>query len=176
MSNRKVLITGLMNDEGENLLHYLCRTGDVSELLALHDFISDENRHVLVKYNKERQQCVHIIASQQEDAIEKMKLLALWGADLNAKELKGGDTPLHIAVRVKNYTLVEWLCQQPYINKEALNNDLMTPCHVAFVAKDVWMMNVLKDNGVLCRIPLQSETSSDEEDDEPQSKNPKYET
>nr|ACE75454.1 viral ankyrin [Glyptapanteles indiensis] len=174
MSNPKVLISGLMNDEGENLLHYLCRTGDVSDLLALHDAISDENRYVLVEYNRERQQCVHIIATQQEDAIEKMKLLTLWGADLNAKELKAGDTPLHIAVRVKNFSLVEWLCQQPNINKEALNNDLMTPYHIAFVAKDGRMTDVLKQNGVLCRIPLQSETYSDEEDDEPRCKIPKY--
>ncbi|CAD6243719.1 GSCOCT00013117001.2-RA-CDS [Cotesia congregata] len=99
-----------------------------------------------------------------------MKLLTLWGANVNGKELKGGDTPLHLAVRAQNYTLVEWLCQQPNVNKEAMNNDLMTPYHIAFFARDDKMMDVLKQNGVQCRVPLQSETNSYDEDYEPECK------
>ncbi|XP_044591691.1 NF-kappa-B inhibitor cactus-like [Cotesia glomerata] len=168
MNKSNMVFTGIKNEEGDNLVHFLCHSGDVTELIILHDFINEENRYTLVEYNKKQQQCVHIVASQQEDAVEKIKLLTLWGADINGKELKGGDTLLHLAVRAQNYSLVEWLCQQPNINREAMNNDLMTPYHIAFFARDDKMMDVLKQNGVQCRVPLQSETNSYDEDYEPE--------
>ncbi|AAZ04279.1 viral ankyrin [Cotesia plutellae polydnavirus] len=170
MNKSNIVFTGMMNEEGDNLVHFFCHSGTVNELFLLNDFINDTNRYTLLEYNWKRQQCVHIAASQQEDAVEKMKLLILWGADVNGKELKGGDTPLHIAVRAENYTLVEWLCQQSNVNRESMNNDLMTPYHIAFFARDDKMMGILKQNGVQCRVPLQSETNSYDEDYQPECK------
>lgn len=162
----EIRFSGIRNEYGENLLHYLCRTCDVIELFTMHNIINNENRRFLMQYNAKHEQCVHIVASLQEDAVGKMKLLTMWGANVNGKELKRGDTPLHIAVRVKNYALVEWLCQQKNINRETLNNDLMTPFHIAFGAKDDRMMKILKQNGANCKIPLQSESNSADEDEE----------
>ncbi|XP_061717381.1 NF-kappa-B inhibitor cactus-like [Cydia pomonella] len=174
MYRRGIAMTGSRNEEGENLAHYLCRIGDASHLMFLHDLINDGNRHCLLEYNEKQQQCVHIVAMEPLDAVEKMKLLALWGADLNAKELNNGDTPLHIAVKIRNYELVEWLCQQPNINREAMNKECMTPYHFAFVNKDQKMMDLLKKNGAKCKIPLQSESNSADEDYEPQNKSVKH--
>lgn len=142
-------------------------------MMFLHDSISDENRYCLNEYNGKKQQCVHVVASEQKDAVEKMELLTLWGADLNAKELEDADTPLHIAVKVRNYELAEWLCQQPNVNKEALNDYFMTPYHIAFFGRDEKMMDLLKQNGAQCRVPMQSETNSVDDGYEPPCKNSK---
>lgn len=151
------------NGDGENLAHFLCH-GDVSHLMLLHDQINDDNRHYLMEYNRNQLQCVHITALEPRDAVEKMKLLVQWGADINGKELKNRDTPLHIGVKTKNYNLVEWLYSQPNINREVVNNECLTPYHIAFINKDEMMMDILKRNGAQCRVPLQSESNSADED------------
>lgn len=167
MSRPRIIFSGSKNEQGENIVHYLCRAGYVNDLMFLRDVNDDDRRHCLMEYNNKQQQCVHIVASEDKDAVEKMKLLVLWGADVNSKTLSDGDTPLHIAVKARNYQLAEWLCKQPSLNREALNNDCMTPYHVAFTHRDEKMMEVLKKNGAKCMVPLQSEANSADEDYEP---------
>ncbi|KAH0547101.1 hypothetical protein KQX54_017095 [Cotesia glomerata] len=70
--------------------------------------------------------------------------------------------------------LRQWLCQKPNVNREAMNNDLITPYHIAFFARDDKMMDVLNQNGVQCRVPLQSETNSYDEGYEPECKSQKF--
>ncbi|XP_061717615.1 NF-kappa-B inhibitor cactus-like [Cydia pomonella] len=145
--------------------NFLCH-GDITNLMFLHDVIDNDSRHCLLEYNNKQQQCVHIVASEP-NAVEKMKLLVLWGANINGKEGKNGDTALHIGVKMKDYELVEWLCRLQDINRELVNNECRTPFHIAFMNRDEKMMRILKENGATGRLPLQSESNSADEDYEP---------
>lgn len=139
---------GEHSSNGENILHYLCRNGGVVDLLHYENAITDENRYLVSEYNHRGQQCVHIVASEDNlDPKRKLKRLIEWGANINAKENIFGDTPLHITVRTKNYELAEWICQQSQVNLEALNYAQQTPYDLAYKRNDVKMMNLLEENG-----------------------------
>lgn len=172
MYSSKITMTGSRNEQGETLAHFLCH-GDISNLMFLHDIIDNDSRHCLMQYNNKQQQCVHVVASES-NAVEKMKLLVLWGADVNGKERKNGDTALHIGVKMKDYELVDWLCRLQDINRELMNDQYMTPFHIAFMNRDEKMMKILKENGATGRLPLQSESNSADEDYEPNKKTQKH--
>nr|AOH69156.1 hypothetical protein A6F54_87 [Microplitis mediator bracovirus] len=134
--------------EGENILHYLCREGDITNLMAFKNVISDANRHLVRQYNRHGKQCVHIVSNPGiADPQEKLKLLMEWGADINGQERVFGNTPLHITAYTRNHKLATWLCNQPGINMGLYNYLFKTPYYVACERNDIKMINILRAKG-----------------------------
>lgn len=97
-------------------------------------------------YDKFGRKSIHTAAIQdQNNAVEKIKALVQNGVDINARELRTGNNLLHIAVKTRNYRLAEWLCRQP-IQKEAVNFNYETAYRIAFKARDLRMMQLLRLN------------------------------
>ncbi|XP_057335624.1 NF-kappa-B inhibitor cactus-like [Microplitis mediator] len=143
------------NHEGENIIHYLCRNGGVIDLLTFRNAINDENKYLLSEFNRDGKQCMHIVVSLDKvDPINKLTLLMKWGADINSKDRKDGNTALHIAVLTNNYEVAKWLCQQPGVDKEILNFAHKTPYQVACDRANIRMMDLLRKNGARCDVPL----------------------
>ncbi|CAD6243721.1 GSCOCT00013118001.2-RA-CDS [Cotesia congregata] len=144
-----------------NVFQYICRVGDVGELLQALE--SMRWTDVLHQYDFCGRQVTHAVA-EDDQANAKSKIEILWnmGADINAKELIMGNTLLHIAVITRNYLLAEWICRTPGADLGAVNSLQDTAYQVAYRISDLGMMEVLRTNGAVCDDPSDELDTSSE--------------
>lgn len=143
-----------------NLFQYICREGDVRELLE--SVQTMRCMDVLYQYDVYGRQATHAVAEcDQVNAKSKIEILSLMGADINTRERKMGNTLLHIAANTRNYLLAEWICRRPGANLGAINFEHDTAYHLAYKAADFRMMELLRDNGAVCDDPRDVSESLD---------------
>lgn len=131
-------------DDG-NVFHCLCRNGTIESLQSFKMLISDVNSYLLQEFDPSGQQCLHIAASQSTAESRAIsELLIRSGADINVPDKIHGDTPLHIAARTRNFSLVNWICQQSAAKIDARNFEMKTPWHIAFDQTDWTIMWLLQ--------------------------------
>ncbi|XP_065355428.1 NF-kappa-B inhibitor cactus [Calliphora vicina] len=114
--------------------------------------------------NYDGERCVHLAA--QAGFINILRILVLYGADINAREGKSGRTPLHIAIECCNEDLANYLlddCQK--LNLETATYAGLTAYQVACILNKSEMQNILEKRGAEPLTPPDSDyDSSDIED------------
>ncbi|XP_058977199.1 NF-kappa-B inhibitor cactus-like isoform X2 [Musca domestica] len=115
--------------------------------------------------NYDGERCVHLAA--QAGYIDILRILVLYGADINAREGKSGRTPLHIAIECCNEDLANFLldeCQK--LNLETATYAGLTAYQVACVLNKSEMQDILEKRGAEPLTPPDSDyDSSDIETD-----------
>lgn len=115
--------------------------------------------------NYDGERCVHLAA--QAGFIDILRILVLYGADINAREGKSGRTPLHIAIECCNEDLANFLldeCQK--LNLETATYAGLTAYQVACALNKSEMQNILEKRGAEQLTPPDSDyDSSDIETD-----------
>uniref|UniRef100_A0A1A9WUG8 ANK_REP_REGION domain-containing protein n=1 Tax=Glossina brevipalpis TaxID=37001 RepID=A0A1A9WUG8_9MUSC len=118
---------------------------------------------ITLVYASER--CVHLAA--QLGSINILRILVLYGADINAREGKSGRTPLHIAIEACNENLFNYLldeCQK--LNLETATYAGLTAYQFACLLNKSKLQNMLQTRGAEPLTPPESEyESSDVESD-----------
>nr|AOH69129.1 hypothetical protein A6F54_56 [Microplitis mediator bracovirus] len=139
------IINGKVYINGENILHAMCRHGNLFFLSILAQSINKNYRYLLNEYNREGRKCIHIAAvlHKGQVATDIITILVNFGADINGRVLCTGDTVLHIAVYLKDYYLAKWLCRRGGINRNARNYAGLTPFLIASKNNAKQMMTVL---------------------------------
>lgn len=133
---------------------FICQVGEVWELLDAVESL--RCRDVLFQYDAYGRQATHAVAeTDQANAKDKIEVLVTAGADLNARELLGGNTLLHLAAGSRNYSLAEWICRYPGADLGAINFLHETAYHVACKVEDFWMKELLRVNGAVCDEPAE---------------------
>ncbi|KAM8716020.1 hypothetical protein ACLKA7_002978 [Drosophila subpalustris] len=114
--------------------------------------------------NYDGERCVHLAA--EGGHIDILRILVSHGADINAREGKGGRTPLHIAIECCNEDLANFLLDEcEKLNLETATYAGLTAYQVASVLNKSRMLNMLKNRGAETLTPPDSEyDSSDIED------------
>nr|AYU58924.1 ankyrin 5 [Microplitis similis bracovirus] len=150
----------LINQEGHTF-HYICRAGNINELVDMVPVIL-QNRDLLFQYDHEGKQCTHIAAEYDvSNAMMKIELLVMLGADINSRELNLGNTLLHIAAGTENYQLADWLCEKPGVELGAINFLHKTAYHIAYERQNARMMEILRVNGAVCDDPIDLDESDE---------------
>ncbi|XP_023309043.2 NF-kappa-B inhibitor cactus [Lucilia cuprina] len=188
---RMLLIAGAeptaRDRHGNTALHLACRSGEEQCVRALTIPISASevneahrqyghraNDKSYLKYaqlpsdleirNYDGERCVHLAA--QAGFINILRILVLYGADINAREGKSGRTPLHIAIECCNEDLANYLlddCQK--LNLETATYAGLTAYQVACILNKSEMQNILEKRGAEPLTPPDSDyDSSDMED------------
>lgn len=114
---------------GNTALHLACAAGDIECLRALLCTLPQNQRPPLDQKNYDGETCVHIAALSGH--IEIQRLLIWYGADINAREGKGGYTALHIAVERGDEALVQFLLEVKGLWAGARNYAGRTPRQLA---------------------------------------------
>ncbi|XP_057321598.1 uncharacterized protein LOC130665289 [Microplitis mediator] len=150
----------VVSQEGHTF-HYICREGNMNELVDMAPVII-RNRDLLFLYDHEGRQCIHIAAEYDvSNAMMKIELLVVLGADVNSRELSFGNTLLHIAAATDNYQLAEWLCKKPGVELGAINYLHKTAYHIAYERRNARMMEILRVNGAVCDNPIDVDESDE---------------
>lgn len=114
--------------------------------------------------NYDGERCVHLAA--QAGHIEVLRILVLYGADINAREGKSGRTPLHIAIECCNEDLANFLLDECLkLNIETATYAGLTAYQVACILNKSQMQNMLEKRGAEPLIPPDSDYDSDIESD-----------
>lgn len=108
--------------------------------------------------NYEGQMCVHLAAIAQYPEI--MRHLKTYGANINAKEGKGGRTPLCFAIEARNCNLVEFLVKECEADVNATTYAGITPVQMAF-GLDQKIAELLTNLGAYQPFCIHSDSESD---------------
>ncbi|AAZ30030.1 ank1 [Bracoviriform indiense] len=102
-------------------------------------------QHLQLK-NTNGETCLHVAAKQQRGCCAERIIAQMFdmGADLNAQEDGTGNTILHIAVKNKDYELVEYLLEQSS-SRNIENNDRLTPYQLAEQDNDPEIMDIFSE-------------------------------
>ncbi|XP_067624998.1 NF-kappa-B inhibitor cactus-like isoform X2 [Eurosta solidaginis] len=122
--------------------------------------------------NYDGEYCVHIAA--EAGHINILSTLVQYGADINAREGKGGYTPLHIAVEQGNEDVFKFLMDEckNKLNLETETFGRLTAYQFACICKKINMQSLLENRGAEPLTPPDSEyESSDDDSDFEDSKN-----
>lgn len=126
-----------------NMSLFTCEADSSSELMKVTSSMDvDHGHHVYDQFGRSPAHKVAML--DQENAVPKIQSLVEDGADINARELRTGNTILHIAAQTRNYQLAEWLCKQPSMEKDAVNFNYDTAYRIAYKARDLKMMLILR--------------------------------
>ncbi|TMW54839.1 hypothetical protein DOY81_000072 [Sarcophaga bullata] len=109
--------------------------------------------------NYDGERCVHLAA--QAGFINILRILVLYGADINAREGKSGRTPLHIAIECCNEDLANYLlddCQK--LNLETATYAGLTAYQVACILNKSEMQDILEKRGAEPITPPDSDYDS----------------
>ncbi|KRG02635.1 uncharacterized protein Dmoj_GI14683, isoform B [Drosophila mojavensis] len=114
--------------------------------------------------NYDGERCVHLAAGAGH--IDILRILVAHGADINAREGKGGRTPLHIAIECCNEDLANFLLDEcEKLNLETATYAGLTAYQVASILNKSRMQNILEKRGAETLTPPDSDyDSSDIED------------
>ncbi|XP_023175433.2 NF-kappa-B inhibitor cactus [Drosophila hydei] len=114
--------------------------------------------------NYDGERCVHLAAGAGH--IDILRILVSHGADINAREGKGGRTPLHIAIECCNEDLANFLLDEcEKLNLETATYAGLTAYQVASILNKSRMQNILEKRGAETLTPPDSDyDSSDIED------------
>ncbi|KAH8263573.1 hypothetical protein KR044_010816 [Drosophila immigrans] len=114
--------------------------------------------------NYDGERCVHLAA--EGGHIDILRILVSHGADINAREGKGGRTPLHIAIEYCNEDLANFLLDEcEKLNLETATYAGLTAYQVASVLNKSRMQNMLKNRGAETLTPPDSDCDSSDIED-----------
>ncbi|XP_054741534.1 NF-kappa-B inhibitor cactus-like [Anastrepha obliqua] len=198
---RMLLLAGaeptIRDRRGNTALHLACMSGDeqcvsaltvpfsaseINEAHRQYGYRSNDKLFSSLSYarlppdleirNYDGEYCVHIAA--EAGHLKILSILVQHGADINAREGKGGYTPLHMAIEKGNEELFNFLlddCKQT-LNLETSTFARLTAYQFACILKRSQMESILENHGAEPLTPPESEyESSDDESDLEESKN-----
>ncbi len=80
--------------------------------------------------------CYSLHDAVEQGNVEKIKVLLAEKVDINAQNPQNGQTPIHVAIRQQNLTVVELLCSYPTIDLNIRESSYQaTPLHFAIFKK-----------------------------------------
>ncbi|XP_069963044.1 NF-kappa-B inhibitor cactus [Bactrocera oleae] len=184
---RMLLLAGaepnIRDCDGNTALHIACENGDEQSVTALTTpFSALEVNAAYQQYgyaqsklvnnfeirNYDGEYCVHLAAEMGN--LQILRSLVQSGADINAREGKGGYTPLHISVERNNEELLNFLLLycKPKLNLEAITFGRRTAYQLACISNRSQMQLILEKHGAKQLPPPDEDESSDDEssDDE----------
>ncbi|XP_054741545.1 NF-kappa-B inhibitor cactus-like [Anastrepha obliqua] len=184
--SRMLLLAGaepdLRDRHGNTALHLACMSGDEQCVSALTmpfsaSEINEAHRqngyrpsskiaNVLEIRNYNGEYCVHIAA--EAGHLKILSILVQHGADINAREGKGGYTPLHMAIEKGNDELFNFLlddCKQT-LNLETSTFARLTAYQFACILKRSQMESILENHGAEPLTPPESESESSGDESE----------
>ncbi|XP_062549166.1 NF-kappa-B inhibitor cactus isoform X2 [Armigeres subalbatus] len=172
--------TGIRDVEGNTPLHLAClhrRTDCAKELLTPLDALElQQSSHAaqlaikipqdLEQWNYNGKRCVHIAAETSN--IEILRHLVSVGADINSREGKSGQTPLHIAIESSNEQLANFLLDEcPKLRIEQVTYAGLTAYQLAALQHNQTLLSWLKKHGAEPLTPPESDyEEEDSEEDE----------
>ncbi|XP_049303214.1 NF-kappa-B inhibitor cactus-like [Bactrocera dorsalis] len=183
---RMLLLAGaepnIRDCDGNTALHIACENGDEQSVIALTTpFSAPEinaayqlfgfaqrklvNDFEIRNYNGEY--CVHLAAERGN--LQILRPLVQSGANINAREGRGGYTPLHISVERNNEELLNFLLNycKPKLNLEATTFGRRTAYQLACISKRSQMQLILEKHGAKqLPLPDEDESTEDESSDE----------
>ncbi|XP_055683685.1 NF-kappa-B inhibitor cactus isoform X2 [Lutzomyia longipalpis] len=180
--------------KGNTPLHLACEKGDLACVRALtvpiamteiQDVFRTNSSHTESSSKKKRnspsiqlpgdldmrnydgENCVHLAARGRH--VDILRHLMWCGADINAKEGKSGETPLHIAVGQEDEQLVNFLVTEcPKINLEICTYGGMTAYQFAAINRNQILMKNLARGGAEPLTPPESDYDTESDSDESQ--------
>lgn len=152
--------------KGRNYFHDACADGSVLLLLRVTPYLHPDHLQLVRAYDHDGYQPIHVAARTQvgERAAKIIDRLIVFGAHINAKDRRAGETALHQATVKSDGRLVEWLCKQDDIGINAVNFSRLTPYQLAWLKNDTKLMKILEDHGA-DTTPPPPDFSSDDSDD-----------
>lgn len=173
--------TGIRDVEGNTPLHLAClhrRSDCAKELLtplnALELQQSSPAAQLAIKipqdleqWNYNGKRCVHIAAETSN--IEILRYLISAGADINSREGKSGQTPLHIAIENSNEQLANFLLDEcrTKVRLEQVTYAGLTAYQLAALQHNQTLLTGLKNHGAEPLTPPESDyEEEDSEEDE----------
>lgn len=180
---RRLLCAGaspeIRDRHGNTALHLAVASGDISCVRALTEPITaaetnaaelrytpyDRNTAVNMRdlYNYDGLTCVHLAALNGH--IEILRYLVWFGANINAKEWKGGRTPLHLAIERRDALLCRFLLAECRIDLDAETYAGVTPYQMA-VRIDSGVARQLSERGCDTYLELTDEEEDDDDSDD----------
>lgn len=163
---------------GNTALHLAVAGGDISCVRALMEPIPateinaaqlrytpySKNTAVNTRdlYNYDGLTCVHLAALNGH--IEILRYLVWFGANINAREWKGGRTPLHLAIERQDALLCRFLLAECRIDLDAETYAGITPYQMA-VRIDSGVARQLRERGCDTYLELTDDEEDDDDDD-----------
>lgn len=136
---------GLYGHQKNTIFHAIAASHDCEDFLGHVEAISDleDLQYFLQLKNADGRTCLHIAAKYQYGRNAEWMIIKMFsmGADLNAQD-DTGNTILHIAVKKKDYELVDCLLLLPFLEEEIKNNDGLTAYQLAEQDNDYKMMTL----------------------------------
>ncbi|GAB0089137.1 NF-kappa-B inhibitor cactus [Sergentomyia squamirostris] len=195
---RQLILAGaeptIRDYKGNTPLHLACEKGDLACVHALtvpillteiQDMFRPNNTFSDSSFRKKRnspciqlpgdlnirnydgENCVHLAAQSRH--IDILRHLVRCGADINAKEGKSGETPLHIAVNQGDEQLVKFLSSEcSKINLESCTYGGMTAYQYATLNQNQSVMRLLLHVGAEPLTPPESDYDSESDMDDSQ--------
>lgn len=114
-------------------------------------------------YNYDGLTCVHLAALNGH--IEILRYLVWFGANINAREWKGGRTPLHLAIERRDALLCRFLLAECRIDLDAETYAGVTPYQMA-VRVDSGVARQLSERGCDTYLELTDEEEDDDDNDD----------
>ncbi|XP_004530309.1 NF-kappa-B inhibitor cactus [Ceratitis capitata] len=182
---RMLLLAGaeahLRDSRGNTALHLACMSGDVQCVSALtvpfsSEEINEAQRHFGFSQNKQLsyaeirnydgEYCVHL--ATEAGNLQILGTLVRFGADINAREGKGGYTPLHIVIENNNEELFSFLLNdcKSKLDVETTTFGRLTAYQMACRMKRSKMYKILEKYGAEPLSPPESEYEESSDDDE----------
>lgn len=172
--------TGIRDVEGNTPLHLAClhqRNDCAKELLTPLNVLEYQQSSPaaqlaikipqdLEQWNYNGKRCVHIAAETSN--IEILRYLVSSGADINSREGKSGQTPLHIAIESSNEKLANFLLDEcPKLRIEQVTYAGLTAYQLAALQHNQALLMGLKNHGAEPLTPPESDyEEEDSEEDE----------
>uniref|UniRef100_A0A8B9ZI26 Nuclear factor kappa B subunit 2 n=1 Tax=Anas platyrhynchos TaxID=8839 RepID=A0A8B9ZI26_ANAPL len=117
----------LLDRYGNSLLHLALHTGDEEMVRTLLAHLGAAAPYLLRLPNFYGLLPVHLAVKAKSPAC--LDLLVRKGADVNATEMQGGRTPLHLAVEMENLNMATHLVKKQTVNSRTFAGN--TPLHLA---------------------------------------------
>ncbi|XP_022902487.1 NF-kappa-B inhibitor cactus isoform X2 [Onthophagus taurus] len=166
-----------INRQGDSPLHIAARIGDVECCKAITYPVQQQERERLGlsypphaydrcdldQWNFDGQTCVHVAALHNQ--LEFLKHLVWLGADVNAREGKGGYTILHFAVQMGDERLIRFLLSCRALNVSVLTYGGRTPLELGYPVQE-HVIKLLKEQGIPSPDQSEYEYDSDESDED----------
>lgn len=172
---------GIRDIEGNTPLHLAClhgRTDCARELLSpLNPLELQQSSPAalaairipqdLEQWNYNGKRCVHIAAETSN--IEILRYLISAGADINSREGKSGQTPLHIAIESGNALLANFLLDEcPKLRLEQVTYAGLTAYQLAAIQHNQLLLTGLRNRGAEPLTPPESDYEDDESEEDDQ--------